>query len=285
MKTVSIFLACIFAFALAAAPAKKKASVKKAPVKKVQKVLTAEQKEANAKKAEASFKRVLANLKKDPGFMKLATTPAPLYSTHRKRFAAKTAQAKADKEKVKILFLGDSITHGWDGTGKVLYKKHFAPYHALNLGFNGNRTEHVLWTVEKSGVLDHIKPELILMMIGTNNLSRSYSPEAVAKSIGMIKESLRKRYPQAKIVLYGIFPREGNVAHPLRLLIARTNDLISAYADNKNVFYEYIGYHMLTPGGYLERKMMADLLHPRVIGYEIWKDSIMKYVNKYVGKK
>ena len=119
-------------------------------------------------------------------------------------------------------------------------------------------------------------------MIGTNNLSRSYSPEAVAKAIGMIKDSLRKRYPEAKILLYGIFPREGDTAHPLRLLIARTNAIISTYADNKNVFYEDIGYHMLNPGGYLERSMMRDLLHPGEEGYQIWADSIMKYVKKFV---
>ena len=120
------------------------------------------------------------------------------------------------------------------------------------------------------------------MMIGTNNLSRSYSPEAVAKAIGMIKDSLRKRYPEAKILLYGIFPREGDPAHPLRLLIARTNAIISTYADNKNVFYEDIGYYMLSPGGYLQRSMMRDLLHPGEEGYQIWTDSIMKYVKKYV---
>lgn len=278
MKKILLLLTCLLAFSLAAAPVKAKTKAKiKAP-------LTQAQKDANAKKAEAAFRNFLARLEKDPGLMKKASTPEKIYSVHYKRMAEKMAQAKAQKEKVKILFLGDSITHGWDRGANKLFAEKFAPYHTLNLGCNGNRTEHVLWTVEKSGILDHIKPQLVVMMIGTNNLSRSYSPEAVAKAIGAIKENLRKRYPQAKILLYGIFPREGGVAHPLRLLIAKTNDRISAYADNKNVFYENIGYYMLTPGGNLERSMMGDLLHPRLVGYQIWADSIMKYVTKYVTK-
>ena len=97
-----------------------------------------------------------------------------------------------------------------------------------------------------------------------------------------ISSLYKKRYPEAKILLYGIFPREGDPAHPLRLLIARTNKIISTYADNKNVFYEDIGFYMLSPSGYLQRSMMQDLLHPGEEGYQIWSDSIMKYVKKFV---
>ena len=272
MKTFSLLFVCVLSVSLMAAPVPQKKNIP----------LTQEQKDINAKKAEASFKKVLANLKKDPGFMKRATTPTKGSSLHNKRIAEKMAQAKTQKEIVKILFLGDSITHGWERAGKKLFEKNFAPYNTLNLGCNGDRTEYTLWFVEKSGILDHIKPQLVVMMIGTNNLSRSYSPEAVAKAIGMIKDRLRKRYPEAKILLYGIFPREGDTAHPLRLLIAETNAKISAYADNKNVFYENIGYYMLAPGGYLQRSMMRDLLHPGEEGYQIWTDSIMKYVKKFV---
>ena len=244
--------------------------------------LTPAEKETNAKKAAGALRKVLENLKKDPGFMKRATTPTKGSSLHNKRIAEKTEQAKKLGEKVKILFLGDSITHGWERDGKEIFQKEFAPYDTLNLGCNGDRTEYTLWFVEKSGILDHIRPRLVVVMIGTNNLSRSYSPEAVSTAIGMIRDGLRKRFPEAKIVLYGIFPREGQVEHPLRLLIARTNELIAPLADGKNVFYEDIGNYMLSPGGYLSRSMMGDLLHPRAVGYRIWADSILKYVDKYV---
>lgn len=281
MKKLFLLLTFFCALTLIAAPAKKAGTVKKAP-----RELTAAEKEANAAQARAYFARVQAELKKDPGYMKRATTPRKGSSVHNKRIAEKMKQAKALKEKVKILFLGDSITHGWEWNkdARKLFKENFAPYNTLNLGCNGDRTEYTLWFVEKSGILDHIRPQLVVMMIGTNNLSRSYSPEAVARAIGMIKENLRKRYPEAKILLYGIFPREADPAHPLRLLIARTNEIIASYADNKQVFYEDIGPYMLNRHAHLHRSMMGDLLHPKLPGYVIWKDSIMKYVKKYVKK-
>ena len=46
----------------------------------------------------------------------------------------------------KVVFIGDSITHFWEGNGKAQWKKYFADgaHKALNLGTSADRTEHVL---------------------------------------------------------------------------------------------------------------------------------------------
>ena len=48
-----------------------------------------------------------------------------------------------------IVFLGDSITHFWESNGRAVWDRYFATgrYRALNLGFSGDRTEHVLWRI------------------------------------------------------------------------------------------------------------------------------------------
>src|SRR5207244_3581477 len=38
----------------------------------------------------------------------------------------------AKKGNVDVLFLGDSITQGWEGAGKEAWKKHFEPLKAAN---------------------------------------------------------------------------------------------------------------------------------------------------------
>ncbi len=48
----------------------------------------------------------------------------------------------------QLVFLGDSITHGWDGKGKAVWEKNWAPLKAANFGIGGDRTEHVLWRLE-----------------------------------------------------------------------------------------------------------------------------------------
>src|SRR5262249_51859656 len=64
---------------------------------------------------------------------------------------------KADPE---VIFLGDSITQGWEGAGKNVWKKHFDPLKAFNLGIGGDQTGHVLWRLTEGGEWEGIKPKV-----------------------------------------------------------------------------------------------------------------------------
>src|SRR5260221_7131760 len=48
---------------------------------------------------------------------------------------------------VDIIFIGDSITHYWESKGKTVWDHYYAPRHAVNLGFSGDKTGNVLWRV------------------------------------------------------------------------------------------------------------------------------------------
>jgi lysophospholipase L1-like esterase len=79
----------------------------------------------------------------------------------------------------------------------------------------------------------------------------------------------RKRFPNAKILLLGIFPR--NMAgDPAREKIAQVNKIIAKLDDNKNVFFMDIGSKFLAEGGEFLPNTFPDLLHPNDAGYEIW---------------
>src|SRR5260370_20222132 len=51
----------------------------------------------------------------------------------------------AEKGDVDVLFLGDSITQGWEREGKKVWKEDFAALKAANFGIGGDQTQHVLW--------------------------------------------------------------------------------------------------------------------------------------------
>ena len=70
-----------------------------------------------------------------------------------KRHAEKMASVKSGG--AKVVFIGDSITHFWEGAGKGTWQKFFADgkYRALNLGTSADRTEHVLWRLTEEGKL------------------------------------------------------------------------------------------------------------------------------------
>lgn len=60
-----------------------------------------------------------------------------------------------------VVFIGDSIVHGLEGIAVWREKFAGAPFHALNLGFSGDRTEHVLWRLDH-GELDGYKAKVVV---------------------------------------------------------------------------------------------------------------------------
>src|SRR3954447_23568880 len=76
---------------------------------------------------------------------------------------------------IDILFMGDSITQGWNSRAKDLFEKTYGPG-AVNFGIGGDRTQHVIWRIE-NGELDGINPKVMVLMIGTNNTGRDSAEE------------------------------------------------------------------------------------------------------------
>src|SRR5262245_61129058 len=66
-----------------------------------------------------------------------------------------------------VIFLGDSITQGWEG--QKAWQEHFGSFKPVNLGIGGDQTGHVLWRITEGHELDNLKPKAAVIMIGTNN--------------------------------------------------------------------------------------------------------------------
>ena len=303
MKFAMLFAAAFAALSLGAAEAVAPATADakaaanaeaKAPAKK------AAAKKAAAQKAPAKKPAAKKAVMPADGGLKASTTATPRQDPKKvtnwsKRYAAKAKQIAADKNEVEIVFIGDSITHYWEYDSKTqkkkiggldTYKKYFSNYKVLNLGFSGDRTQHALWIASQSPCLNNIKPKMVSVMIGTNNIGHNSStPEATAAGITKVVEALRARLPEAKILLFGVFPRNPKANHPYRAKIKTINDTICKLADDKNIFYCDITEKFLDKKGNLPNSMMPDYLHPNDNGYEVWAQAMMPYVEKFVGKK
>jgi lysophospholipase L1-like esterase len=185
--------------------------------------------------------------------------------------------------KVDVLFIGDSITQGWEGGGKEEWQKHFAPLHAVNLGFSGDRTQHVLWRLGEGGEMAGIVPKAAVIMIGTNN-SGNNSAEQIADGITAIVKLIRKKHPRTKILLLGVFPRSAKATDPIRAKLKDVNDRIRQLDDGENVKFLDIGEKFLDKEGNLTKEIMPDYLHLSTAGYKIWAEAIAGPVEEMVGK-
>jgi beta-glucosidase len=213
---------------------------------------------------------------------KEATTPTEETATQtwrkfwQPRFKQKLALAQKLGKHVDVVLCGDSITHNWDGNAH--FKETFKGHTALNLGFGGDRTEHTLWIINHQELWKNLDPKLVVLMIGTNNTPR-YSVEATVEGIRLCVESLKKQAPNAKIVLFAIFPR-GVPNNPLRVKLNKINAEIAKFADGERVFFENINSRLMDSEGKIDKTMRPDLLHPVTAGYVVWADALKKYLTE-----
>jgi lysophospholipase L1-like esterase len=210
-----------------------------------------------------------------------AITPAPRDADWwRARFEA--LRSNAARGKAELVFIGDSITQGWETTGKTVWPRFYGRRRALNLGIDGDRTEHVLWRLSH-GHLDGLRPKLVVLLIGTNN-SYTSSADQIAAGIVAIVRTLRARLPAAKVLLLGIFPK-GPRPSGQRAKLARASRLASRVADGKQVHYLDIGRRFLDEEGTLSTKVMYDYLHLTAKGYTIWARGMEPLMRRLLGEK
>ncbi|MHC4875923.1 MAG: GDSL-type esterase/lipase family protein [Planctomycetota bacterium] len=182
-----------------------------------------------------------------------------------------------------MIFIGDSITQGWEGRGKQVWAKFYGKRNAVNLGISGDRTQHVIWRLDNGNVKD-ISPKAAVIMIGTNN-SGSNTPEQIAEGVTVIVKQLRDKLPKTKVLLLAVFPRGENKSDKRRHVNEKANAIFSKLADGKTVHYLNIGPSFLEDDGTLTREIMPDLLHLSEKGYTIWAESIEAKVAELMGEK
>ncbi|OHB52390.1 MAG: hypothetical protein A2Y12_06750 [Planctomycetes bacterium GWF2_42_9] len=186
---------------------------------------------------------------------------------------------RVKKGNVDMIMVGDSITQGWENDGKEVWEKSYSKCNALNLGFGGDSTQHVLWRLS-NGEIDGISPKLAIVLVGTNNVSDS--SKETSEGIIAVVQKLRQALPKTKILLLAIFPHTEMPENPRRAKNAQASELASVVADNKWVYYLDINKAFLDANGVLSKDVMPDFLHPNANGYNIWAQAMKSKLNQFI---
>ena len=219
-----------------------------------------------------------------------ADRPAPRTDKN-SQLAHEQLLAKAKQGRVDIYFEGDSITRRWGATDypQLLenWRKNFFGWNAGDFGWGADRVENILWRLE-NGELDGVNPKVIVLLAGTNNIGNRITPErgeAVAadltKGLQAVVEVMRRKAPDAVVILTGIFPRNDNMdAMPV---IERVNANLAKMAGGK-IRYLNINDKLADADGRLYEGMMnADKLHPALPGYQVWADALKPLFTEILG--
>jgi len=201
--------------------------------------------------------------------------------------------AKRTAGKIDVYFVGDSITRRWgtsDEQYKELYdnwKKNFTGWNAADFGWGADKTQHMLWRLQ-NGELDGVHPKIVVVMAGTNNVGRatplgdaSARAADVARGVAALVGEIRKRAPEATVIVTGITPRSDNRA--VNAVIDEANLGIAKLADGKTTRYININHELTDAAGNLRPGMVHDGLHLTPQAYQVWADHLKPIFTEVLG--
>ena len=195
------------------------------------------------------------------------------------RLLQKRNQISASRGEIDLVFFGDSITHNWESKGKAQLAELAKTYSILDIGYGGDRTQHLVWR-GLNGELDGYKAKCVMLMIGTNNRE---PVEDVAKGVRRVLDVSAPKQPQAKTLLLPIFVRGEGPNNARRIANEQVNAIIKGYADGDKVIWCDFNAKFLDEKGDTQW-IMRDRLHPGDAGYKIWTESVLPYFKKICGK-
>ena len=195
-----------------------------------------------------------------------------------------------------LVLLGDSITQSIGELGgkysvfKSIWDKYYRPLNSINLGYNGYRTEQILWNLENGELNFKKSPKVVMLLIGTNNSDeRNFKTVHTAEEIYLgtkaIVDLIRNKCPKTKVLVLRIFPRGGDnemgISAPIFKSSRKCIDickqaglLTKKLADGKRVFWMDINNIFLLENGKINTRYMWDLLHPSPEGAEAWAKTV-----------
>jgi|GEM_PF-78616 len=182
----------------------------------------------------------------------------------------------------QILWLGDSITHQWSNTGKESWDKLAQSYSIINLGIGGDKIENLLWRISDLD-WNSIEPKIIVVMIGTNNISHeNNTPQQIYKGIIETTEKLHHLAPNSKIILFNIFPRGDNSNNPNRKIAKSINTELEAVSWPPHVHYHTFWNELLEPDGSISSILLPDTRHLSAKGFEQWAEEVKPLFDMYI---
>jgi len=206
-----------------------------------------------------------------------ALVPAPRTDEWAIKREAECIRRAVESAPAPVVFVGDSITQAWEDPGKDSWARHFAPLGALNLGNSGDRTENVLWRLDKAP-LTRLKARHVVLLIGTNNLGHGTSnAQETLEGVKAVATRLAEQCPGATVHILEIFPR-GERFNAMRGDVCQVNQALRAWVrEQKDARFAIhaIGDAFLSADGSIQKDIMPDALHLTPKGYEIWASSLV----------
>ena len=176
------------------------------------------------------------------------------------------------KNEKRVVFMGNSITIGWQQTHPEFFKN--KPY--INRGISGQTTPQMLVRF-RSDVID-IHASAVVILAGTNDIAGNTGPV----TLEMILDNLKSMTEIAlandvKVILCSVLPAFDYPWSPglqPNIKIPKLNEMIKDYANKSGVFY--LNYFKALNDGNngMSKKHSGDGVHLTLEGYKVLEKNL-----------
>lgn len=156
------------------------------------------------------------------------------------------------------VFLGDSLTAEGNWT------EWFPDHRVVNLGVSGDTTEMV---IERLGEVVEAKPDVVVVMIGTNDLAWRRSVEQIVGGVESILWRLHHELPDARILVQSVLPR----AEDYTARIKDINIHLRQFAPTVKAEWVDLWPAFADDSDELRTDLSPDRLHLNEQGYREWR--------------
>lgn len=166
------------------------------------------------------------------------------------------------RKTIEIIMYGDSIT------GRGNWKSLLENEHLVNLGVDGDTTSGMIARLDS--VLE-IKPNILLLMAGVNDLCMSIPLEEVFENYKKILESLKENCIKT-IVQATLLTQMPAVNKKVKTF----NEMLEKYCKEKSIEFVNLNEAFSNEEGLLREDLTTDGLHLGQKAYKVWAYKIKK---------
>jgi lysophospholipase L1-like esterase len=161
----------------------------------------------------------------------------------------------------------------------------------------GDSTTHLLFHLQNGLLAPEVQPKAWLFMIGTNNLGETHcSKRTTLSGILHVARYVHLHRPQSKVILHSLLPRVGpqpgtnfsqlgDYWQKIRWINEQLRNFVTLQngwylVENSDLFLATT--HREDVGRYINATLMADGLHPSLLGYELLGPRLAKQLRDIV---
>ena len=174
---------------------------------------------------------------------------------------------------IDIVFFGSTETEMWlwQDRGRKVWDQKFESRKAADFGSQGTRFDSLMWRM-RNGELNGYQAKLVVLQaqIGVDDYAAKYAA---------IISEIRARQPQAKVLLFGVFPRSQT-----HTAASRANAALATLKDDQTVFFIEISDRFFHPDGSFNTEMWnsGPDVGMQTRAFEVWAEVLQPFLDRFV---